>query len=70
MKRNFFAPNITRTGRVARLIWGLVMLVAGIIAVGELWWLGALFFISAAFAFYEAARSWCVLRACGIKTKF
>jgi hypothetical protein len=70
MKKNFFAPNITRAGRIARLIWGLIMLVAGIISVSKIWWLGGIFFVSAAFAFYEASRSWCVLRACGVKTKY
>ena len=71
MKR-FFAPNISRTGRIARLIYALIMLAAGIITViaaPKLWWLAVLFFISAGFAFFEAARGWCVLRACGIKTK-
>lgn len=67
--KKFFSPNITRAGRIARLIYGILMLVAGVIAFSKLWWLAVIFFGSAAFAFFEAARSWCVLRACGIKTK-
>ena len=70
MKKNFFAPNITRAGRIARLIYGLIMLAAGVVCVAKIWWLGVLFLILAGFAFFEAARSWCVLRACGIKTKY
>lgn len=68
MKR-FFTPNITRAGRVARFVCGLVLLVAGLIAFPRLWWLGMIFFGSAVFVFFEAARGWCALRACGIKTK-
>ena len=67
--KKFFTPNITRAGRIARLIYGVIMLVAGVIAFPKLWWLGVILLASAAFAFFEAARGWCVLRACGIKTK-
>lgn len=67
--RKFFTPNLNRTGRLVRLTYGLVMLVAGIVAL-KILWLSVIFFLSAAFAFFEAARGWCVVRACGIKTKF
>ena len=67
--KKFFVPNITRSGRIARFIYGILMLVAGVIAFPKSWWLGVIFFGSAGFAFFEAARGWCVLRACGIKTK-
>jgi hypothetical protein len=67
--KDFFSPNITRAGRIARLIYGIIMLVAGVIVFPKLLWLGVIFFGSAGFAFVEAARGWCVLRACGIKTK-
>jgi hypothetical protein len=67
--KKFFAPNIIRAGRIARLIYGVIMLVACVIAFPKLWWLGVFFLASALFAFFEAARGWCVLRACGIKTK-
>ena len=30
--KKFFSPNITRAGRIARLIYGFIMLVAGVIA--------------------------------------
>ena len=67
--KKFFTPNLTRAGRMARLLYGIIMLVAGLFAMSKLWWLGVIFFGSAAFAFFEAARGWCVVRACGIKTK-
>ena len=67
--KKFFAPNITGAGRIARLIYAIIMVVAGVIAFPRFWWLGVIFFGLAALAFFEAARGWCVLRACGIKTK-
>jgi hypothetical protein len=67
----FFKPNIDRKGRIARLIWGLLSLGGGVwLGLAVSWWLGGLLFAAAALSFYEAARSWCILRACGIKTKF
>lgn len=68
--KKFFAPNLSRTGRWIRAILGLLLLAGGFIAVRELVWLGAVLFLSSAFVLYEAARGWCFLRACGIKTKF
>jgi hypothetical protein len=65
----FFAPNISRAGRIARLIWAAAMGAAGILAFERVRWLAIVFFCAAALAFFEAARGWCVLRACGIKTK-
>ena len=67
--KKFFSPNINRAGRMVRLVCGIVMVVAGVIAWQKLWWLGVIFFGSAAFVLFEAARGWCLLRACGINTK-
>lgn len=65
----FFDRNIDGKGRRARLITGLVLLVAAVIAGLKIWWLGVILGLIAIFVFYEAARGWCVMRACGIKTK-
>lgn len=70
MKR-FFAPNIDRKGRLARALYGCAMLVAG-------WFLnrashpglGVAAILAGGFAWFEAARGWCIMRACGIKTKW
>jgi hypothetical protein len=68
--RKFFTPNITGAGRIARALFATLLLVGGILAVvNEIVWLGVLLFLAAAFVFFEAARGWCVMRACGIKTK-
>lgn len=65
----FFAPNIDNRGRLARGIIGAVLLVAGMVVVFSIWWLGLVLLASAAFVLFEAIRGWCGLRACGIRTK-
>lgn len=66
----FWNPNIDRFGRRARGIVGILLVLAGIgLGIWVRWWLGAIVFLSGAFALFEAARGWCFLRACGIKTR-
>ena len=69
-KRSFLAPNITRTGRLFRLAWAVGLAVAGVWLLRSVLWLAVGLFILAAFAVFEALRGWCVMRACGIKTRF
>jgi hypothetical protein len=69
--------NIDGRGRVARLIWGLLLL---ILAVGILFlyalptgsvlsWAAVIFcFVAGAFAVFEAGAGWCAIRAIGFKT--
>jgi len=66
---DFFRPNLKRTGRIARGVVGTVCLIAGIVLVDFVLWLGLIFVVAGLFAIYEALRGWCLLRACGIKTK-
>lgn len=47
----------------------LAFLLAGLLADGLPWPVRAIFFVSAAFVGFEALRGWCLLRACGIKTR-
>lgn len=65
----FFARNIDNKGRLARAISGALLLIGGVVAVSFLWWLGLILLASGAFVLFEAMRGWCVMRACGIKTK-
>lgn len=67
---SFFKPNIDRTGRIMRLIWGAFCLIIGIV-VGVKWdWVpGVAIIVAGVFSWFEALRGWCILRACGIKTK-
>jgi hypothetical protein len=65
----FFRPNIQRHGRIARGVIGALCLIAGIILVDYVLWLGLIFVVAGLFAIYEALSGWCLARACGIKTK-
>ena len=67
---SFLKPNIESKGRLIRGVTGAILLISGF----PLWniqpWVSAVLWISAVFVLFEAFRGWCVLRACGIKTKF
>jgi hypothetical protein len=65
----FFAPNITRMGRLARAVWGVLLIAGGIAIYSRSRWVSAVLSLAGAFAVFEALRGWCVMRACGIKTK-
>lgn len=66
---HFFRPNIKRQGRIARGVIGSLCLIAGIILVDFVLWLGLIFVVAGLFAIFESVRGWCLVRACGIKTK-
>jgi hypothetical protein len=67
----FFRPNLDRHGRMARGVIGALCLIAGIIIAGDhILWLGLIFVAAGLFAIFESIRGWCLVRACGIKTKF
>jgi hypothetical protein len=66
----FFDRNISFQGRMARGIIGTILLIAGIIIAGDtLWWVGLIPVAAGLFAIFEAVRGWCLLRACGVRTK-
>ena len=66
---NFFRPNIGKQGRIARGVVGTICLIAGIVLVDFVLWLGLIFVVAGLFAIYEALRGWCLARACGVRTK-
>jgi hypothetical protein len=66
---SFFARNIGRTGRIVRAVWGVGLITAGVLLSGRNGWACFLLVAFGVFALYEAVRGWCVVRACGIKTK-
>ncbi len=66
----FLKPNIGVKGRVFRAIGATALCVGGILAIEPTPWLGLTLLVSSAFVLFEAVRGWCLLRACGIKTKF
>jgi hypothetical protein len=65
----FFKPNLDRHGRLARGVIGTICLIAGIIIVDFIFWLGIVFVAAGLFAIFESLRGWCLVRACGIRTK-
>ena len=66
---HFFRPNLKRQGRIARGVIGTLCLIAGIVLVDFVLWLGLIFVVAGLFAIYEALRGCCLARACGVKTK-
>jgi len=69
--REFWAPNLSRTGRLLRAAWGVLLAGAGFWAAlaGHLW-IGGFAVVAGCFALFEAARGWCIVRACGMKTRY
>ena len=69
--KRFFAPNIGRKGRLARALYGCAMIVAGwLLSRASHHGLAVVAILAGGFAWLEAARGWCIVRACGIKTKW
>jgi hypothetical protein len=65
----FFASNLQTQGRIVRAVIAGVLLLAGTLCFFFSTGLGVLLLIFGLFALFEAVKGWCVLRACGIKTK-
>jgi len=65
----FLKSNIGSRGRTARGIGALCLCVAGVLTFSTVRWLAGLLLASGVFVAFEAARGWCALRACGIKTR-
>ena len=69
--------NIDSRGKVARLLYGIIMLLAGVALtvfwaypVGG-WWrwaIGIVIGLAGGFGIFEARAGWCVVRAMGFKT--
>ena len=67
--KQFFKPNITNRGRLARGLLALLFFVGAGFGFSVSLWLGLVLTASGAFILFEALRGWCALRACGIKTR-
>lgn len=67
--RKFFARNLDTRGRLVRGAAGSALVIAGVLVCGQQTWLGVTMIGSGGFVLYEAVRGWCVMRACGIKTR-
>ena len=69
--------NINARGKLVRLIWGLFLLVLGVVSLiawavptgsAGAWVVTAACLLLGAFALFEARAGWCVVRAMGFKT--
>ena len=69
--------NIDSRGRVARLVYGVLVLLAGVAALGlwalpsgtvVAWVVSAALLVTGALAIFESRKGWCVMRALGFKT--
>lgn len=65
----FFSRNIDNPGRLVRGLGALVVLVGAGFGFTVSVWLGLGLLAAGVFVGFEALRGWCVMRACGIKTK-
>ena len=68
MKR-FWAPNLERKGRLVRGLSALALRGAAAMVAGNSIWMAGVFAAAGVFSLIEALRGWCVLRACGLKTR-
>ena len=55
---------------MARGVIGTLCLVAGIVVAGDYSLWGLIFVGAGLFALFEAVARWCVVRACGVRTRF
>ena len=67
--RPLFARNLSNTGRLVRGVGAVALFVGAGFGFLASVWLGAGLAVSGVFVLFEALRGWCVLRACGIKTR-
>ena len=65
----FLAPNLERKGRLVRGLMGLALLLGAAFSLGASIWLTVLLAAAGGFVLFEAFRGWCVVRACGVRTK-
>ena len=61
--------NIDNKGRFIRGLGALALLLGAAFGFSVSPWLGIALLASGIFIAFEALRGWCVVRACGIKTR-
>lgn len=67
--KKFFSPNLETRGRLVRGAGGMAFVAGGVALCGRNLPVSVILIISGGFMLFEAVRGWCVMRACGIKTK-
>jgi hypothetical protein len=67
--KKFFAPNIGRAGRLLRAAFAFALFIGSFFLFARWSWISVLLAFLGAFVLIEALSGWCVMRACGFKTK-
>lgn len=67
--KKFFTPNLDSRGRRVRGVLGGLLVVGGVVVCGYRLGAAVVLILSGGFCLFEAVRGWCVVRACGIKTR-
>jgi hypothetical protein len=67
--KKIFAPNIDSRGRWLRGVTGGVLVGSGVGLCSFNVWLAVALIAAGGFCLLESVRGWCVMRACGIKTR-
>lgn len=68
--KTFFSRNLDNKGRWVRGVLAAALFVGSGFGFAQAWWMGLALLASGLFVAFEAVRGWCVMRACGIKTKY
>ncbi len=69
MKMSFFSPNLSPAGRLVRAAASTLLAIGSWLIWASSWPGGILLAGAAIFVAFEALRGWCVMRACGIRTR-
>jgi hypothetical protein len=64
-----FSRNIDNMGRLVRGLGAVTLFIGAGFGFFLSVWLGVVLATAGAFVLFEALRGWCVLRACGLKTR-
>jgi hypothetical protein len=64
-----FDRNLSNTGRLVRGLGAVGLLIGAGFGFFVSIWLGVALAVGGVFVLFEAVRGWCVMRACGIKTR-
>jgi hypothetical protein len=65
----FFRRNIDNRGRIVRAVYGALMIALGMATLSGSAWVGGGLVALGVLGILEAVRGWCILRACGIRTR-
>ena len=65
----FFKPNLSRAGRVVRGLWAVLLFSCAALISTYTVSVALALALAGGLALFEAVRGWCLVRACGIRTR-